>query len=126
MASLKQLRERLGLTQAQVANKLNITIPALSTYETGQATPPLEDMIILERNFSQPIEWTDNINVEDKQKITELITALSERYPLTYVLNFAKKWIKQDLRFGRPDRAIKFFTKQAGIVTEDSQKSFES
>ena len=37
--SMKELRERRGLTQAQVADKLNVDRSAVTKWETGDSTP---------------------------------------------------------------------------------------
>ncbi len=37
--SMKELRERRGLTQAQVADKLNVDRSAVTKWETGGSTP---------------------------------------------------------------------------------------
>ena len=36
---IKELRERRGLTQAQVADKLNVDRSAVTKWETGDSTP---------------------------------------------------------------------------------------
>lgn len=36
---MKELRERRGLTQAQVADKLNVDRSAVTKWETGDSTP---------------------------------------------------------------------------------------
>ena len=43
--SIKELRERRGLTQAQVADKLNVDRSAVTKWETGDSTPLLAMVI---------------------------------------------------------------------------------
>lgn len=41
-ATLRQLRERAGLTQAEVARRLGIPVTVVSAYERGRRQPSLE------------------------------------------------------------------------------------
>jgi transcriptional regulator with XRE-family HTH domain len=109
MLTLKEIRSQLGVNQAEVARKINVSVPAYSTYENGQAVPCVEDMLILEREFGQKIEWNDTINSEDKARIMHSLTILSESYPLSAVLIFAQKYLKEGVKIGRPGPFINFF-----------------
>lgn len=113
MPTLKELRENLNLNQSQVAQKLNITVPQLSNYETGAVVPPLEDAIILERNFNQKIEWTDTVNLRQKTVIMNCLMTLAENYPLQSVLNFAVKYLREGQRIGVPEKFIEHYSKVA-------------
>lgn len=113
MHTLKELRNQLGVTQSEVAQKISVSVPAYSTYENGQAVPCVEDMILLEREFGQKIEWNDTINIEDKAEIMEALTSLAESYPLSAVLIFAQRNLKEGIRNGKPGKIITFYANEA-------------
>ena len=46
-ALLGQFREKRGLTQEQLAEKLNASRPAVSKWECGDATPDLDNLVAL-------------------------------------------------------------------------------
>ena len=115
MRTLKATREAHGILQSQLARTMNISIPALSTYEMNRIIPPLEDSINLERHFNARINWYSNINPDDTGKIMEAFNALVNHYPLTAVLNFSQRWLKMDLKQGVPSRGICHFARQAGV-----------
>ena len=113
MASLKEIRNCLGISQGEVAKKLSIAISQFSLYESGQAVPTVEDMILLEREFSTPIDWPETLTESEKAEIMENLTTLSQHYPLMAVLTFAQKWLRQDNKLGLAGKSIAFFTKSA-------------
>jgi len=115
METMKQLRERLGISQIEVATQTNIPAPILCNYESGQAIPSIDDMIILERAFGGYLDWSRNekINTNARENILNCITELSVHYPLISVLNFVQKYIKEGNRFGEPDKFIMYYTKIA-------------
>lgn len=56
MNNLKDLREKRGLTQAQVASAARISQQAYSLLETGQNNPSLETALYLSKLFLTPVE----------------------------------------------------------------------
>ena len=36
---IRQLRERLGMSMAELAEKMGVTVPTVSRWETGEALP---------------------------------------------------------------------------------------
>lgn len=96
--TLKELRNKLGVTQWEFAKKINVSVSQYSLYENGQAVPDVEDMIILEREFGQKIEWPDNISFKDKLEMMQLLTSLAESYPLSAVLIYGQKKLREKLR----------------------------
>lgn len=54
---LKELREQNKLTQAQVAQKLNITRNAYTMYETGANTPTLQALITLSELYHVSLDY---------------------------------------------------------------------
>lgn len=112
MQTLREIRESLGISQTEVANKSNITSPDLSRYESGQLPPDVEDMVILERIFSQKINWSPNEKIEEQARgnIIDCFNALTNHYPLISVLRFLERSIREGQKFGKPDKFILHFT----------------
>lgn len=54
--NIVRLRKRAGLTQAQLADKLNMTPAAVSKWETGAATPDLDTLIALADYFRVTVD----------------------------------------------------------------------
>ena len=48
---LKENRERLGLSQGDVAEKLNITRQSISRWETGKGAPDLDNLVLLSKLY---------------------------------------------------------------------------
>lgn len=111
MVTLKTIRTKNRLNQNEVASKLNISIPALSLYESG-ATPVLEDMVNAESLFGQILDWSANETIDpiSRKTIIRAFIALSRRYPLVSVLNFIQRALKQDSKSGDPSRTISHYT----------------
>lgn len=66
---LKDLREDHDLSQRIVSEKLNITRPQYSLYETGKRDIPVDLLIVLARFYNTSIDY-----------ITEL-TDVTQKYP---------------------------------------------
>lgn len=54
--SIARLRKRAGLTQAQLADALNMTPAAVSKWETGAANPDLDTLIALSDYFRVTVD----------------------------------------------------------------------
>jgi len=54
--NIKILREKFGLTQEQLAGKLNVSSQAVSKWETGDSYPSLETLICLSKIFYTSID----------------------------------------------------------------------
>lgn len=84
-ALLGQFREKSGLTQEQLAEKLNVSRQAVSKWECGDATPDLDNLVALAELYgitldeltgrvvpqSKPnvhISFKDGVNVQSKDK----------------------------------------------------------
>jgi len=113
METLKEIRTRLGLSQSDIARQLHTTIPAVCNYENNQTLPPVEDMILLERSFSQRLQWNENLSALDKQETIRGLTTLMEKYPVSSVLIFAQKALREGQRMGHPAGLIKFYANAA-------------
>lgn len=63
---LFQLRKKEGLTQAELAEKLNVSRQAISKWEMGTATPDTENLLLLSKVFSVSIDYLINDTLEQK------------------------------------------------------------
>lgn len=64
---LKQLRKQSGLTQKEMANKLNIQRVTYSHYETGRSQPSIDTLIILSSIFVCSIDYLVGISENPKR-----------------------------------------------------------
>jgi len=83
--NLKFWRRELGLTQAQLADKLNIKRSLVGAYEEGRAEPRLATLVNMARLFNIPL---DSLATTDftKKKNAKTAAALREAGPLTEAL----------------------------------------
>lgn len=59
---LKQLRENLGITQAELAKMLNLTQSTIAYYENGRKMPTLENAIIITKIFNTSLDYLVGIS----------------------------------------------------------------
>ncbi|MFA5576245.1 MAG: helix-turn-helix transcriptional regulator [Tissierellaceae bacterium] len=59
---LKQLREDAGLTQAELAKKLNLTQSTIAYYENGRKMPTMENAKILAQIFDTSLDYLFGIS----------------------------------------------------------------
>ena len=69
--NLKSLRKRLGITQAQLAEKLNIKRSLIGAYEEGRAEPKLSTLVSIARLFNISL---DSLITEDHTHEMALVT----------------------------------------------------
>ena len=72
---LKQLRKSRGLTQEQVAEKVEITRSTISNYEIGRRTPHLKDLSALASVFGVGLDY---FGISAKDEAFELIARAKE------------------------------------------------
>ncbi len=65
---LKENRERLGLSQGDVAEKLNITRQSISRWETGKGAPDLDNLVLLSKLYQVSIDELLKEKGEIKEK----------------------------------------------------------
>jgi len=53
---LKANREKMGLSQTDVANKLNITRQSISKWENGKGYPDLDNLVLLSEVYEVSID----------------------------------------------------------------------
>lgn len=61
---LKELRQKNNYSQTDVAKYLNISRQAISRWETGNATPDLDNLILLSKLYHTPVDEFLNISDE--------------------------------------------------------------
>lgn len=64
---LKTLRKQAGLTQKDMANRLNIQRVTYSHYETGRSQPSIDTLIILATIFECSIDYLVGISENPKR-----------------------------------------------------------
>lgn len=75
---IKELRERKGLSQIEMANKLNIQQGSYSNYERGKRTPDIETLKKISNYFGVSIDYlADNKN--QKTTINKLEEILNDK-----------------------------------------------
>lgn len=77
-ARLKELREELGLTQEEVANKLNISRQAYANWETDRSEPSVEMLINLSKFYNVSVDYLCGntkikVNVYNDNRLSEYI-----------------------------------------------------
>ena len=75
---LKQLRNESGLTQEQVAEKLNCTRSAIARWETDKGIPDITNLIAISELYNVTIDEL----IKDNEKVEQKVKADSK----------AKKW----------------------------------
>lgn len=96
METLKDIRTKLGLTQAEVGSRVRQPPQVISNYETNVLLPNLEDALILERSFDQRIQWNENIPVQKKRQVIQCLIELCEYFPLPMVMEFTARMYRRN------------------------------
>ena len=78
MRNLKLLRERANLTQAQLAELLNITQQAVNKYETGNSEASFAILSNMSKILNAPVEYLINDDIEAEKYIEGQGISLSE------------------------------------------------
>lgn len=84
---LKARRKELQMTQCDLADKLGISIPAVSNWERGVKKPSTEKVALLEKLLKVPkgyfteidiVRYYNTLSPENKEKATHYVKALAE------------------------------------------------
>ena len=64
---IKRCREEAGLTQAQLAEKMDVSVVAVQNWENGKNLPDLGMLVEIARTFHVSLDWLilggdDNVN----------------------------------------------------------------
>lgn len=76
---LKENRERLGLSQGDVAEKLNITRQSISRWETGKGAPDLDNLVLLSKLYQVSTDELLKESIDVKDTIIKNSRLLEER-----------------------------------------------
>ena len=99
MNKVKELRRKMGLTQVQLAERLNISQSALSTYETGRINIDNDTLRKIARFFDVSIDELLGIEASEIPKKPEISEA---EYALTNeIRNLSEQEMKEVLDFVR-------------------------
>ena len=63
---IKQLREKMKMSQDELATKLGVTRQAVSLYEKGQRKPNKETWITMANVFKDQVLKEQNLNTSDQ------------------------------------------------------------
>ena len=69
---IKSLRDKNGLTQAELANRVKLTRSAVNAWEMGNSIPSTEIIIILAKLFSVSTDYLLGIDNEEKISVKGL------------------------------------------------------
>lgn len=82
---LKKLREQRGLTQRELANRINKSIAAVSSYELNRQVPPTEVLVSIASVFSVSLDYL--VGLEGKREISFNGLGRAEQALLEMLLN---------------------------------------
>lgn len=107
MNKLRELRRRSGLTQIELAEELNISQSALSTYETGRINIDNETLVKLARYFGVSIDELLGIEPDavDMGEISDVEYALAGE--IRGLSDAEKQDVLDYIRFKRSQRSQK-------------------
>ena len=77
--NIKKLRSTKGLTQEELAAKLNVTRQALSSWETGRTEPDIDTLEQISRTLEVPIEDVIYGEQGDKSTNNAIVTKESAK-----------------------------------------------
>lgn len=87
--TLKTLRLRKDMTQAQLANKLGLTKSVISAYETGLRLPSYDILIHIARIYNVSTDYL--LGIEKKQEIDLSGLSQEETNALLNLINAMKR-----------------------------------
>lgn len=91
---LKQLRKSKGLTQEQVAEKVDITRSTISNYEIGRRTPHLKDLSALAGVFGVGLDY---FGLSAKDDAFEVISRAKEIFECEEVPRETKEELYREM-----------------------------
>mgnify|MGYP000896838630 FL=1 len=80
---LKQLREKAGLTQDELAKKLNLTQSTIAYYENGKKMPTLENAMIIAKLFNVTLDYLLGLSTDKNEKTlkqSKKITSAADKF----------------------------------------------
>lgn len=91
---LKQLRKSKGMTQEQVAEKVDITRSTISNYEIGRRTPHLKDLSALADVFGVGLDY---FGISPKDEAFDLISRAREIFECKSVKRETKESLYKEM-----------------------------
>lgn len=82
---LKELRTKNNYSQTYVAEYLNISRQAISRWENGNATPDLDNLILLAKLYNTSVDdilGVQNENIYSKETITSIQNTLTSSFEM--------------------------------------------
>lgn len=76
---LYKLRTDKGITQAKLADHLNVTRQTVSKWETGEAIPSTDNMRRLSTFYNVPLEYLVQTDVESDYLVTQADRSVSDQ-----------------------------------------------
>lgn len=88
---LFQLRKRDGMTQAELAEAINVSRQAISKWEMGTAIPDVSNMLALSKLFNVSVDYLVNDEMESESdapvvKATAAVLKINYQYILVRVI----------------------------------------
>ena len=77
---IKELREKLELTQVELANKINVSDKAISKWETGEAYPEINNILQLCKVFNCKINDLVNDSIIDMDEMDEEVKTSAVKF----------------------------------------------
>ena len=93
LKTLKEAREAIGLSQQALSQCSNVPTVYLSQAEAGTRELSLENMILLEQQLGERIDWGDDLTPYDKAQVLRIIVSLADHFPLAPVLEAGAKTV---------------------------------
>ena len=79
-SNIRELREERGITQEKIANELDVSFQAVSSWERDEYKPDLDKLLKLAEFFDVSLSAL----VEDKQKVFKTKEAIYPNLPKNY------------------------------------------
>lgn len=82
---LKELRTKNNYSQTYVAEQLNISRQAISRWEKGNATPDLDNLILLAKLYNTSVDHilgVQNENMHSEETVTSIPKALTSSFEI--------------------------------------------
>jgi len=110
---LKKLRDKKGLSQTQLANKLHVAQNTVSNWETGNREPDWEMMSVIAnffgvtmdfllgrtetKNTSFVAETKGTFSIAETNEVDEILEALHKRPEMKTLFSLSRKASKEDI-----------------------------
>lgn len=97
MKRLKGLRNELNMSQIDLANILNISQQAISSYEKNDRNPDIDTLIKMSKIFHKSIDYLLDNESSPTDEVTELLETLHKRPEMKALFSISKNATKADI-----------------------------